>query len=158
MFEEFFKDIHIWQGFLAAGCIFMFLELCLPAFFLLWIGFACMLTAGTLFLCNVALVAQVVIFSVYCVLALVAGYFYYQRKSEHFVTSDLNNKEQRLVGKVFTLDHALHTAHSEANNKCYANLNDTRWLVQNNQDEEIAQNTKVRVVAVKDNTLIVEPV
>jgi membrane protein implicated in regulation of membrane protease activity len=155
---EILKNLSVWQCFFSAGLIFMLLELCFPAFFLLWVGMACLLTASTLFLHAFDPVLQVLFFSSYCVLSLVIGYFYYQRKTQHHVTRGLNNKEEHLIGKVFTLDHPLHVAHSEMNYKCYATLNDVRWIVQNIHDVEIKAQTKVRIVAVQENTLIIEAI
>lgn len=158
MFNDLMVHLSTWQWFFASGIILMFLELCLPAFFLLWIGFACLLTAGTLLLHAFDGFGQVCFFSLYCILSIIVGYSYYQRKSIFMVTSGLNNREGQLIGKIFILDQPLSMTHNGKSTKIYISINDTRWEIQSAHDIDIDINTKARVTAIKGNVLLVEGV
>ncbi|MDP3371748.1 MAG: NfeD family protein [Candidatus Paracaedibacteraceae bacterium] len=145
----------IWQWFFAAGIFLMLLELCLPAFFLLWVGVACFLTAGTLLVCALDSTGQALVFSGYCIFSLVAGYAFYQRNSVSLITSGLNNREDQLIGTVFMLGSPLYVSNNDSYNKNYVTLNDTRWVIQSANEVDLDAKTKVRVVAIKGNILLV---
>lgn len=154
------NHIAAWQWFFAAGVVLMLLELCLPAFFLLWIGLACLCTAGTVVLLGLGAMGQLLSFCCFSLVSLTVGYFFYARKSmqnQHQGTTDLNNRSEQLIGQLLTLEQAISAGNGE-HAKCYININDTRWTVRSVNALAIDSDTQVRVVSIKGNTLIVDVV
>jgi len=146
----------IWQCFFGIGITLMLLELCIPAFFLLWIGVACLFTSATLAMWVLGPMGQMLCFCGFSIISLVVGYFVYERKStrQHF-SSDLNKGSEQLVGQILIIDEA-----SSSNNASHAkytvNVNDTRWPVRCVDDGfSLAEGMHVRVISIKGNTLMV---
>lgn len=153
----FLSQIASWQWFFAIGVILMLLEVCLPAFFLLWIGIACLCTAGTVALFEIGTMAQFISFSCFSLASLTIGYFFYAKKSvanQRPGTNDLNNRSEQLIGQVLTLEHPI-TSGSGEHAKCYININDTRWAVRSDNGVAIDKGTDVRIISINGNTLIV---
>ncbi len=159
MFDQsILESLLSWQIFLIAGIILMLLEICLPAFFLLWVGVACLCTAGIQYVANFTALGQIICFSSCTFFSLIIGFFFYSRKSsenQYTGPSDLNNKTKQMLGEEFVLAAAISA--SQSDEKFFKIINDTRWAVQSNHDIPIESNTHVRVVSIKGNTLIVEP-
>lgn len=161
MLNDFFESqIASWQWFLAVGAILMLLEVCLPAFFLLWIGVACLCTAGTVALLEMGTIAQVFSFCGFSLISLTVGYFFYSRKSartQYQAPSALNNRSEQLIGQLLTLEHSIVSGNGE-HAKCYININDTRWAVRSDNGLAIDKGTDVCIISIKGNTLIVSVV
>ena len=159
MLNELYLDhTAVWQLFFAVGVVLMLLELCLPAFFLLWIGIASLCTAGAVLLLGLGAIGQLLSFCCFSIVSLTAGYLFYSKKSiknQHQGTSDLNNRSEQLIGQLLTLDQPL-PAGSGEHAKCYIAINDTRWAVRSAHAVAIDINTQVRVSSIRGNTLIVD--
>jgi membrane protein implicated in regulation of membrane protease activity len=158
--ELFMTDITSWQWFFGIGVVLMLLEICLPAFFLLWIGIACLATAGVQALFDFPLLGQTLCFSCFSIISLTIGYFNYARKSaqnQHQAPASLNNRTEQLIGELFTLEEAIGAGTGE-HAKCHVAINDTRWSVRSSNGEPINANQQVRVVSIKGNTLMVQPI
>lgn len=150
--------IASWQWFFAVGVVLMLLELCLPAFFLLWIGIACLCTAGAVVLLGLGAMGQLLCFCCFSLVSLTAGYLFYARKSmqnQHQGTTDLNNRSEQLIGQLLTLEQPIPAGNGE-HAKCYININDTRWAVRSVNALAIDSNTQIRVVSIRGNTLMVD--
>lgn len=146
----------IWQGFFAIGIILMLLEICLPAFFLLWIGIACLFTAGTLAIWVLDPIGQVLCFFGFSVISLIAGYLVYERQSTHQkIHNDLNNLSENLIGQLLTLEYSIASGNGEQA-RSYVSINDTRWAVRSVSATSIKAGTQVRIVSIKGNTLMVD--
>ena len=157
MFSEFsLSQIAIWQCFFAIGIVLMLLEICLPAFFLLWIGIACLFTAGTLAIWVLGPIGQVLCFFGFSVISLIAGYLVYERKStHHMVPNDLNSLSENLIGQLLTLEHSIASGNGEQA-RCYISINDTRWAIRSISATSIEAGAQVRIVSIKGNTLMVD--
>ena len=157
MFSEFsLSHIAIWQCFFAIGIVLMLLEICLPAFFLLWIGIACLFTAGTLAIWALGPIGQVLCFFGFSIISLIVGYLVYERKSIHLtVSNDLNNLSENLIDQLLTLEHPIASGNGEQA-RCYIGINDTRWAVRSINATSIEAGTQVRIVSIKGNTLMVD--
>lgn len=156
--ELFLGYIATWQWFFAVGVVLMLLELCLPAFFLLWIGIACLCTAGTVVLLGLGSMGQLLCFCSFSLISLTVGYLFYARKSiqnQHHGSTDLNNRSEQLIGQLFTLEQSIPAGNGE-HAKCYININDTRWTARSVDALAISSDAQVRVVSIRGNTLIVE--
>lgn len=161
MLNEFsLNHIAIWQWFFAVGVVLMLLELCLPAFFLLWIGIACLCTAGAVVSLGLGAMGQLLCFCCFSVVSLTVGYLFYAKKSiqnKHQGTTDLNNRSEQLIGQLLTLEQPI-PAGSGEHAKCHININDTRWAVRSLNASAINRDVQVCVVSIKGNTLIVDVV
>ena len=156
--EMFLNHITVWQWFFAVGVVLMLLELCLPAFFLLWLGIACLCTAGTVVLLGLGVMGQLLCFSFFSLVSVTIGYLFYARKSVHNqyqASGGLNNRTEQLVGQLLTLEQPIPAGNGE-HAKCYISINDTRWSVRSVNAIAIDSDTQVRVVSIKGNTLLVD--
>ena len=152
----FYESIAAWQCFFAIGVVLMLLELCLPAFFLLWIGVACLFTALTLALFVFEAIGQMLCFSVFSVISLIVGHLRYARRSgNRQVSAGLNDRSSQLIGQVFTLENDVFAGNAE-HEKCHINIDDTRWSVRGARELAINAGCQVRIVAIKGNTLMVD--
>ena len=148
-------QVAAWQWFFIIGLVLMLFELLITEFFLLWIGFACALTAVVVFVGNFAILGQVASFVVFSIITLTIGYVRYERKSTRTITQKLNNRKEELIGYVLHLDEAITPEKGDAG-KTWVSINDTRWLVSSDQPIDAGQRVHVR--RIDGNTLIVDRV
>lgn len=145
--------ITAWQWFFIIGLTFVLFELLIAEFFLLWIGFACVLTAIAVFLADFAILGQVASFVIFSIITLTIGYLRYERQSTRTITQKLNNRKDELIGYVLLLNEAITPEKGDAG-KTWVSINDTRWLV--SSDHVIDAGQRVRVLRIDGNTLIVD--
>ncbi len=145
-------DLMAWQWFLFIGFCLILLELLIAEFFLLWIGFSCVLTAFSVFLGGFDVLGQVCAFTIFSIITLTIGYLRYERKSAKCVTGGLNDRLNDLIGYTWILDAPVSPRKGHTD-KAFVSINDTRWFV--SSDDDIAAGQKVRVVRMDGNTLIV---
>lgn len=146
-------DLTAWQWFFVTGLGLVLFEFLIAEFFLLWIGFSCILTALTIFLGGFGVLGQICAFTLFSIITLTIGYLRYERKSAKWVTDGLNDRLNELIGYTWVLDAPV-SLRKGSGDKAFVSINDTRWFVLS--DYEIAAGQEVRVVRMDGNTLIIE--
>lgn len=135
------------------GCVALVLiglETLAPGIFLLWLGFA---AAGVFVLLLFGLPLSILIQTVaFVILSFVSVGLYWKYFRNTGMDSDqpmLNKKQDQLLGKVLNLETAI------INGSGRVKIGDAFWQV---QGVDVSEGTIVRVVAIHDAVLLVEPV
>ena len=135
------------------GCVALVLiglETLAPGIFLLWLGFA---AAGVSVLLLFGLPLSILIQTVaFVILSFVSVGLYWKYFRNTGMDSDqpmLNKKQDQLLGKVLNLETAI------INGSGRVKIGDAFWQV---QGVDVSEGTIVRVVAIHDAVLLVEPV
>ena len=151
MIERIFTDLGPWNW-MVLGFVLLILELLLPGVFLLWIGIAALLVGAlTLQLAHAAFwvwQAQVLLFLVLSVISAYVGRHVMARTAGESDQPLLNRRAEQLIGRTATLAEPI------AEGRGRIRLGDTFWLV---SGPDLPAGTRVRVTAVKDMELVVEP-
>ena len=144
---EWLDKIVFWHWWVLAG-VLLILELTSPIFFFLWLGFAAAAVGFIiLILPGTPVEAQLVLFGVLSVVAVVAWRRY---REIHPPASDqplLNQRGQQYAGRIFTLDQAI------VNGDGKVEVDDSTWRV---KGPDLPAGTRVRVVGVDGVIFIVE--
>lgn len=144
---EWLDKIVFWHWWVLAG-VLLILELTSPVFFFLWLGFAAAAVGFIiLILPGTPVEAQLVLFGVLSVVAVVAWRRY---REIHPPASDqplLNQRGQQYAGRIFTLDHAI------VNGDGKVEVDDSTWRV---KGPDLPAGTRVRVIGVDGVIFIVE--
>ena len=142
-------DITLWHW-LGLSLALFSLELLIgtPAVIFLWTGLAGLLISALLSIFNIPFAGQIVLFSVLSVVLTWAGrsLFKYRLAAK---TNFLNQRGQNLQGFIVTLDQPIVDGHGRLP------IGDSFWRV---KGPDLPMGTKVKVVGVNGNTLIVLPV
>ena len=135
------------------GCAALILigcETLAPGIFLLWLGFA---AAGVFLLLLIGLPLSILFQTiVFVILSFVSIGIYWKYFRNAGMQSDqplLNNKQDHLLGMVLNLETAI------VNGKGRVKIGDAFWQV---QGADASEGVVVRVVAIHDGVLLVEPV
>ncbi|HVW56084.1 MAG TPA: NfeD family protein [Rhizobiaceae bacterium] len=151
MLERIFTELGPWNW-MVLGSVLLILEILVPGVFLLWIGIAAILVGAlTLQLAHAAFwvwQAQVVLF---LILSVISAYVGRQVMAKTGGESDqplLNRRAEQLIGRTATLAEPI------AEGRGRIRLGDTFWLV---TGPDLPVGARVRVTAVKDMELVVEP-
>lgn len=133
-----------------AALVLIGLEALAPGIFLLWLGFA---AAGVFVLLLIGLplsiVVQVVVFVMLSFLSIGVYWKYFRKTGMQTDQPMLNKKQEQLIGMVLNLETAI------INGAGRVKIGDAFWQV---QGADTSAGTVVRVVAVHDGVLLVEPV
>jgi len=89
------------------GVLLLILELLAPGFFLIFIGVAAIATGIFALLFDLGLPAQLGLFAIYSLLAVMGGRRFYANANEDVSDPLLNDRAARLVGKVVTVVEAV---------------------------------------------------
>ncbi|TAM94643.1 MAG: NfeD family protein [Rhizobiaceae bacterium] len=151
MVEHIFTELGPWNW-MVLGFVLLILEILVPGVFLLWIGIAAVLVGAlTLQLSHVGFwvwQAQVLLF---LLLSIISAYIGRQIMARAGGRSDqplLNRRAEQLIGRTATLAEPI------AEGRGRIRIGDTFWLV---SGPDLPVGTRVRVTAVKDMELVVEP-
>lgn len=144
---DWLNHIVFWHWWILAG-VLLILELTSPVFFYLWLGFSAA-AVGFLLLVfpKVPIEAQLVLFGVLSIVAVVAWRRY---REVHPPVSDqplLNQRGQQYKGRVFTLDHPI------VNGVGKVVVDDSTWRV---KGPDLPAGTRVRVVGIEGVIFVVE--
>lgn len=144
---DWLNNVVFWHWWILAG-VLLILELTSPMFFFLWLGFAAV-AVGLLLLVFPAmpLEAQLVLFGVFSIVAVVAWRKY---RETHPPESDqplLNRRGQQYTGRIFTLDHPI------VNGVGKIEVDDSTWRV---KGPDLEAGTRIRVVGVDGVVFVVE--
>jgi len=134
---------------LVLGLMLMLVELLFFSTYFLWMGVAALLVGALLWLIpDMSFSAQVILFAVLSVSAIVLGQRFLKR---HPIKSDnpmLNVRGAQNIGRIATLHEPI------INGVGKVHLDDTLWKV---LGPSLPVNTQVRIVAVEGISLVVEP-
>ncbi len=129
------------------GLMLLFVEMIVPGAFLVWIGAAALITAGLTYLFDLMFVAQMLIFTLSCLVCVGFGTYVYRSMEISKEQSTVNRKADQMVGFIFDLSDPIE------NGVGHIKLSDTRWRV---EGPDLPAGTKVVVVDLKGNSLVVE--
>lgn len=151
MLERIFTELGPWNW-MVLGFVLLILEILVPGVFLLWIGIAAILVGAlTLQLAHAAFwvwQAQVVLFLILSVISAYVGHRVMAKTGGESDQPLLNRRAEQLVGRTATLAEPI------AEGRGRIRLGDTFWLV---TGPDLPVGARVRVIAVKDMELVVEP-
>jgi membrane protein implicated in regulation of membrane protease activity len=126
------------------------METLAPGIFLLWLGFA---AAGVFVLLvfglPLSVLAQTVIFVILSFVSVGIYWKYFRKAGMQSDQPMLNNKQDQMLGMVLNLETAI------INGSGRVKIGDAFWQV---QGADTSEGTVVRVVAVHNGVLMVEPV
>lgn len=134
------------------GCLALALiaaETLVPGAFLLWLGFAAAAVWALLFVVPLDPLWQVVAFVVLAFVSVGVYIKYFRGRERPSDQPLLNRRGEQLVGQVFELDQAI------VNGRGRLKIGDAFWAA---EGPDLAQGTRVRVVAVHGMSLQVERV
>lgn len=127
--------------------LLIILEIFSPAAFFLWLGIAAAVTGLiTLIAPEMHGAIQVVIFSIFSVVAVWLGRTWFQRNPIETDQPFLNQSNEEFIGKVYVVEQAI------SNGSGRIKVGDSSWKA---AGEEAAQGDKVRVVSVGATVLTV---
>lgn len=133
-----------------AALLMIGMETLAPGIFLLWLGFA---AAGVFILMAFGLplsvVAQTIVFVILSFVSVGIYWKYFRKAGMQSDQPMLNNKQDQMLGMVLNLETAI------VNGTGRVKIGDAFWQV---QGADISAGAVVRVVAVHDGILLVEPV
>jgi inner membrane protein len=134
---------------LAGGILLLGLEVAVPGVFLFWIGLAGVATGMVLWLAPMGFTAQLLLFAVLGVGAIVIGRRVQGRQKDEVTDAPfLNERGKGLIGKVFPLETAI------VDGAGSVKIADSVWRV-TGQDRPAG--ARVKVTAIDGGTLVVEP-
>jgi len=137
-----------WHWF-ALGVFLVVLEMLMPGVAMLWVGVAALVTGVLVWLIPMAWQGQVLIFGVLGVIAVVASRRYLRLKPVHSQDPLLNNRYERLVGHVVTLETPIIDGQGRIP------VDDGSFLV---TGADLPAGSKVRITGVRGAVLTVEAV
>ncbi|MQA67087.1 MAG: NfeD family protein [Alphaproteobacteria bacterium] len=139
---------------LAGGVLLMIAEVFVPGVTLLWLGVAATITGLVLiFLPDLALEFQGLIFAVLAVVSVVVGRMVY--RADNNTPTDhptLNRRAEQYVGQVYRLNA------EPVDGRASVHIGDTVWNVVLRGDAAAHSGDHVRVVGADGAVLVVEPV
>jgi membrane protein implicated in regulation of membrane protease activity len=144
---EWINDIIYWHWLILAVALII-LEILMPGAYFLWMGVSAAVVGAALFIFpTMPLLAQVLIFAVLSVIAVITYRSY--RKKNPLVTDEpgLNRRGEKYIGQSFTLKEPI------VNGVGKIKVDDSTWEI---TGMDIDAGETVRVVAVEGATLIVD--
>jgi len=142
-------DLSLEPGWLwlIGGVVLLTAEVIAPGFFLIFVGAAAIAAGFFTLLFGLGTVAQLALFALYAVLAVLIGRRFYSAPSTH-AHVQLNDPAKRLVGKVVTVVSAVDEHHGRVR------LGDGEWSARGGPADV---GERVRITGVEGNCLNVEP-
>jgi membrane protein implicated in regulation of membrane protease activity len=143
------NGMHIEPGWLwmIGGILLLIAEIIAPGFFLVFVGAAAMATGAFALLFGLGTAAQLALFALYALLAVLVGRRFYANAAANGGDPLLNDRSARLVGKVVTVVAAV----DEHNGR--VRVADGEW---NARGGPAAPGEQVRITGVDGNCLNVE--
>jgi membrane protein implicated in regulation of membrane protease activity len=132
-----------------AGLVLVGLEMLAPGVFLIWLGFAAVLTGLVQWAVELSWQGQALVFAVLAAAAVALGRMLTRNRDEEDPTRPaLNRRGHSLVGRTFVLDSPI------AGGAGRIRVDDSFWRI---TGPDALPGASVRVVRVEGTTLIVEP-
>jgi len=132
---------------LIGGVILLIAEVVAPGFFLVFIGAAAIAAGLFTVLFHLGPAAQLTLFALYAVLAVMVGRRFYGNRANNSVDPLLNDRAGRLVGKVVTVVAAVDEHDGRVR------VGDSEWSARGGP---ATAGTRVRITGIDGNCLIVE--
>lgn len=133
---------------LIGGVVLLIAEIVAPGFFLVFIGAAAIAAGLFTMLFGLGAPAQLTLFAVYALLAVLAGRRFYTNRTNDSSDPLLNDRAGRLVGKVVTVVGAV----DERNGR--VRVGDSQWSARGGPAEV---GSRVRITGIEGNCLMVVP-
>ena len=127
------------------GVLLLIAEVLAPGFFLVFIGAAAIATGAFTLLFGLGLAAQLILFVIYTVLAVLVGKRWYAQPGTHDQNIHLNEPAHRLVGKTVTVVDPVDDHGGRVR------VGDSEWSA---RGEPAAAGERVTIIAVEGNCLI----
>jgi membrane protein implicated in regulation of membrane protease activity len=141
-------DISPGALWMIGGIILLAAEILAPGFFLVFIGAAALATGIFALLFGLGLPAQLALFALYALLAVIVGRRFYANAESESTSPLLNNRAAQLVGRVVTVVEVIDGDVGRVR------VGDSEWSARGGPG---AAGDKVRITGVEGNCLIVEP-
>jgi membrane protein implicated in regulation of membrane protease activity len=139
---------HNGWAWVVLGLVLIGGEMLTPGIFLIWLGFAALLTGAAVGLFGLGWQAACVVFAILAVACVAAGRLLTRRKSEEpDAATGLNDRGRQLIGKVFRLEATMTGGEGRIR------VGDSSWRV---TGPELLAGSEIRVVRVEGATLVVE--
>ena len=142
------ETIEPYVAWLVAGLLLASAEMLVPGIFLMWLGFAAIITGVAAYLLPIGIEVQLTMFAVLAVVSVFAGRRW---SGSNDIASDdplLNDRLARLVGEMVVVDDAL------ADGRGRVRVGDGVWPA---EGPDMAAGTLARVTGARSGTLLVEP-
>jgi len=144
---SYFLEMGAWSW-LILGALLFVLEAFVPGVFLIWFGFAAMLTGAIAFVMDMGWQAELLTFVSLAVVSVVIGArFAGYGLGEDGENSNLGQRGERYLGQEFVVEVAIR------NGRGKVRLGDTLWPV---KGKDANKGDRVRVTGVAGNALMVE--
>jgi membrane protein implicated in regulation of membrane protease activity len=132
---------------LIGGVVLLIAEVIAPGFFLIFVGAAALATGLFTVLFGLGAAAQLALFALYALLAVMIGRRFYANRSAEIGDPMLNDRAARLIGKTVTVVAAV----DENNGR--VRVGDGEWSARGGP---AAIGTRVRITGIDGNCLSVE--
>jgi len=130
------------------GILLLIAEVIAPGFFLVFIGVAALATGAFTFLFGMPLAFQLILFTIYALVAVMIGRKVYANQAADSSDPLLNDRAARMVGKSVTVIEAV-DEHSGR-----VRVGDSEWSARGGPGRP---GERVRITGVDGNCLLVEP-
>ena len=138
-------DLHAGWVWAIAGLILLIAEVLAPGFFLVFIGAAALATGAFTLLFDLGITAQLILFVLYTVLAVMIGKRWYAQPGTAAEDVHLNEPGHRMIGRTVVVVDAVDDHGGRVR------VGDGEWSA---RGEPAAAGERVRIVAVEGNCLI----
>ena len=132
---------------LIGGVVLLIAEVIAPGFFLVFVGAAAMATGLFTVLFGLGPAAQLALFAIYAVIAVMIGRRFYANRTADSTDPLLNDRAARLVGRSVTVVEAVDDQSGRVR------VGDSEWSARGGP---AAAGTRVRITGVEGNCLTVE--
>ncbi|HEX6603775.1 MAG TPA: NfeD family protein [Sphingomicrobium sp.] len=132
---------------LIGGVVLLIAEVIAPGFFLVFVGAAAMATGLFTVLFGLGPAAQLALFAIYAVIAVMIGRRFYANRTADSTDPLLNDRAARLVGRSVTVVEAVDDQNGRVR------VGDSEWSARGGP---AAAGTRVRITGVEGNCLTVE--
>ena len=130
------------------GILLLIAEVIAPGFFLVFVGAAALATGAFTLLFGLPLALQLILFTVYALVAVLIGRKVYANRATNSSDPLLNDRRARMVGKSVMVIEAV-DQHSGR-----VRVGDSEWSARGGPG---SAGTRVRITGVEGNCLLVEP-
>ena len=130
------------------GILLLITEVIAPGFFLVFVGAAALATGAFTLLFGMPLALQLILFTVYAVVAVMIGRKVYANRTTNSSDPLLNDRRARMIGKSVTVIEAV-DEHSGR-----VRVGDSEWSARGGPGRP---GERVRITGVDGNCLLVEP-
>jgi membrane protein implicated in regulation of membrane protease activity len=132
---------------LIGGVVLLIAEVIAPGFFLVFVGAAAMATGLFTVLFGLGPAAQLALFAIYAVIAVMIGRRFYGNRTADSTDPLLNDRAARLVGRIVTVVEPVDDQNGRVR------IGDSEWSARGGP---AAPGTRVRITGVEGNCLTVE--